>query len=141
MAREQEFQGGDFGNEYPERNQMSADIAAHENENDFEVARRQLHEQRPSPDDQFWREGPHKGKGPRNYQRRDERILEDINDLMCDNVYLDASEIEVSVSQGNVVLTGTVENRESKRLAEDIAESVSGVLNVENTLRVRKHGI
>ncbi|HEX8039226.1 MAG TPA: BON domain-containing protein, partial [Chryseosolibacter sp.] len=69
------------------------------------------------------------------------RILEDINDLMCDNAYLDASEIEVAVSEGNVVLSGTVENRESKRLAEDIAESVSGVQNVENTLRVTKKGI
>jgi len=33
-------------------------------------------------------------------------------------------------------LSGTVENREAKRRAEDIAESVSGVSNVQNQLKV-----
>jgi hypothetical protein len=140
MAPEQKYQRGDFDNRSQGRN-PDDDVPERDSESDFEVTRRQLHDQRPSPDGQFRREGSHTGKGPRNYQRRDERILEEINDRMCDNAYLDASEIDVSVSGGNVVLAGTVENRESKRLAEDIAESVSGVRNVENTLRVTKRGI
>jgi osmotically-inducible protein OsmY len=83
----------------------------------------------------------HKGKGPRTYQRKDERILEDISDRLCDNPYLDASDVEVNVQAGEVILTGTVENRESKRMAEDISEAVSGVMDVENRLHVKVRGI
>lgn len=39
---------------------------------------------------------------------------------------------------GEVTLKGTVDSRTAKRRAEDIAESVSGVTNVENRLRVRQ---
>ena len=42
----------------------------------------------------------------------------------------------MTVSQGEVTLTGTVETRSAKRRAEDIAEDVSGVKNVENRLRL-----
>lgn len=85
--------------------------------------------------------GTNRGKGPRTYRRPDERIMEDINDRLCDNPYIDASEVDVTVSNGDVILTGTVDNREAKRLAADIGESVSGVTNVENRLRVRIKGI
>lgn len=78
----------------------------------------------------------HRGKGPRNYTRSDERILEDINDRLSDDPFVDASEIEVAVEQGDVTLTGTVDHRSTKRRAEDIAESVSGVRHMENRLRV-----
>ena len=80
----------------------------------------------------------HRGRGPKNYRRSDERIKEDVNDRLSDDYYIDASEIEVSVSNSEVTLTGTVNNREDKRRAEDIAESVSGVSNVENRLRVKQ---
>ena len=82
-----------------------------------------------------------RGKGPRSYQRSDERILEELNDRMCDNPYLDASEIDITVENGDVILAGIVEDRESKKLAAEIGESVSGVTNVENRLRVRIKGI
>jgi osmotically-inducible protein OsmY len=85
--------------------------------------------------------GLYRGKGPRSYQRSDDRILEDINDRLCDNAYIDASEIEVEVTNGDVTLTGSVDNRNSKRLAEDIGDSVAGVKNVENRIRVKKSGI
>lgn len=85
--------------------------------------------------------GPHRGKGPRAYRKTDDRIMEDVNDRMCDNPYLDASDIEVGVKDGEVILTGTVEDREAKRMAADIAENVSGVENVENRLHVKLRGI
>ena len=85
--------------------------------------------------------GLHRGKGPRSYQRSDDRIIEDINDRLCDNPYIDASEIDVEVANGEVTLTGSVNDRESKRLAEDIGESVSGVKNVENRIKVKRLGI
>jgi osmotically-inducible protein OsmY len=80
----------------------------------------------------------HKGRGPRNYQRSDARIQEDINDRLSDDWFVDASDIEVSVLNGEVVLTGTVNERSAKRRAEDIADAVSGVKNVENRIRVLK---
>jgi osmotically-inducible protein OsmY len=82
------------------------------------------------------RSGDYRGRGPKGYTRSDDRITEDVNDRLTDYSYLDASDIEVSVDNGNVVLTGTVEGRYEKRLAEDLAEQVSGVKNVENRLRV-----
>jgi len=79
-----------------------------------------------------------RGKGPRNYSRSDERIKEDINDRLSDDPFVDASEIDVTVSSGEVTLTGTVDDRSNKRRAEDIAEDVSGVKNVENRIRVNQ---
>ena len=51
---------------------------------------------------------------------------------------IDAFEIEVRVENGEVTLTGTVEYRHAKRLAEDLAERSSGVTDVHNQLRVRQ---
>jgi len=82
-----------------------------------------------------WR-GPHAGKGPRGYQRSDDRITEDICDLLTRDPNLDASGIEVSVKQAEVTLRGTVESRYDKRATEDLAESVPGVRQVHNELRV-----
>jgi osmotically-inducible protein OsmY len=80
----------------------------------------------------------HRGRGPKGYRRSDERIKEDVNDRLGDDYYLDASDVEVAVENTEVTLTGTVRNRSDKRRAEDIAESVSGVTNVENRLRVKQ---
>jgi osmotically-inducible protein OsmY len=82
-------------------------------------------------------EGPHRGRGPKNYQRSDERIREEIIDRLTDDPDVDASEIEVEVKSGEITLMGMVDERNSKRRAEDIAESVSGVTQVENRLKVQ----
>ncbi len=78
-----------------------------------------------------------RGKGPRNYQRSDTRILEDVNDRLSDDPMLDASDIEVAVSKAEVTLSGHVSSRFDKRRAEDLAERVSGVLHVQNNLRIK----
>jgi osmotically-inducible protein OsmY len=80
--------------------------------------------------------GPYAGQGPRGYQRSDERVREDICERMCDNAALDASEIEILVLSGEVTLKGNVHDRYDKRLAEDLAEGVSGVREVRNELRI-----
>lgn len=80
--------------------------------------------------------GPHRGKGPRGYNRSDVRIEEDVNDRLTDHAGLDASEIEVSVAGGEVTLNGFVAERRDKREAEDCAEDVYGVSHVQNNLRV-----
>ena len=83
--------------------------------------------------------GMYRGKGPRNYSRSDERVKEDVNDRLSDDPFVDASDIDVTVTNGEVTLTGTVDHRSTKRRAEDLAESVSGVKNVENRLRVSQY--
>jgi osmotically-inducible protein OsmY len=85
-------------------------------------------------------ENDHRGRGPKGYQRSDERIREDVNDRLTDDPHIDASEIEVMVASREVTLSGTVPSRFEKRHAEDIAESVSGVTHVQNNLRVQQSG-
>lgn len=44
----------------------------------------------------------------------------------------------MSVSNGEVTLTGTVQSRAEKFMAEETADDVSGVSDVHNQLRVRR---
>jgi osmotically-inducible protein OsmY len=80
----------------------------------------------------------HRGRGPKNYTRSDERIKEDINDRLTDHSDLDASDSDVEVHNGEVTLTSFVNSRSNKRMAEDIVEDISGVKNVENRLRIQQ---
>lgn len=84
------------------------------------------------------RRGPYAGRGPRGYQRPDERIREDVRDRLTEASDLDASEIEVSVEGGVVTVSGTVDSRVAKRRVEDIAESVRGVKDVQNQLKIQE---
>lgn len=81
------------------------------------------------------------GRGPKNYQRSDDRIRDDINERLTQHPYIDATEIDVQVKSGEVTLTGTVENRESRRMAEDVAENVFGVKDVHNQIRVQQREV
>jgi hypothetical protein len=83
------------------------------------------------------RAGPHRGKGPHGYQRSDERIRELVCEALADDEHIDASEIHVSVKDGEVTLTGTVDDRRTRREAEDCVAAVSGVHDVLVQLRVR----
>jgi osmotically-inducible protein OsmY len=88
-----------------------------------------------------WDRPSHRGRGPKGHTRSDERIREDVNDRLTDDPHIDASEIDVQVSNREVTLTGTVNSRFEKRHAEDIAESVSGVTHVQNNLRVQQQNL
>ncbi len=78
------------------------------------------------------------GRGPRDYRRADERIREDVCDRLTDDPHVDASDIMVTVSNGEVSLAGTVATRAQKRRAEDVAEQARGVLDVNNQLRLHQ---
>lgn len=78
-----------------------------------------------------------RGKGPKNYARSDERIREEVCELLED-ADLDASDIDVKVQDGEVVLEGTVDHRWAKREAEDIACRARGVKDCHNMLRIQK---
>jgi osmotically-inducible protein OsmY len=92
---------------------------------------------RPSMREESWMmRGPYAGRGPKGYQRSDERIREDVCDRLCEHGAIDASDVEIQVVGCEVTLLGFVPSRWQKRLAEDVADSVSGVNEVHNQLRV-----
>jgi osmotically-inducible protein OsmY len=91
----------------------------------------------PRRDQRDWAGPNYAGRGPRGYQRTDERIREAVCDALTDDPGIDASDVEVQVRGGEVTLTGGVRTREEKRFTEDIVERVSGVREVNNNLKVR----
>jgi osmotically-inducible protein OsmY len=86
---------------------------------------------------QYGEQGQHAGRGPKGYKRSDERIREDISERLTHDSWVDASEIEIEVKEGEVTMTGTVNSREEKRRAEDAVEKVSGVRDIHNMIRVQ----
>ena len=86
-----------------------------------------------------WRvPGPFAGRGPRGYKRSDDRIREELNDRLTAHGFIDATDIECSVHNGEVTLSGFVDSPDSKRAAEIVAEGIQGVLDdVHNHLRIR----
>jgi osmotically-inducible protein OsmY len=82
--------------------------------------------------------GPHRGKGPKDYKRSEDRIREDVCDRLSEDDRVDASNVQVQIQNNEVILSGTVRSKEEKRRAEDLVEAVSGVRNVENRLRVSR---
>lgn len=78
----------------------------------------------------------HRGKGPSTYHRSDDRIREIICEALTEDDRIDATHIEVSVKNGEVTLSGTVEDRQMKRLAEDRVEGLGGVKDVQNLIRI-----
>jgi osmotically-inducible protein OsmY len=79
----------------------------------------------------------HRGKGPRGYERSDERIHEEVCERLTHHPLIDASLMEVSVKNREVTLSGQVLDRQMKHMAEDVADEVSGVREIHNNLRVR----
>lgn len=78
----------------------------------------------------------HRGRGPRDYVRSDERIADDIIDRLTDDEHIDASEILVMVENGVVTLTGDVPERHMKHRAEDLVANARGVRDVHNAIRI-----
>ncbi|HEV2540751.1 MAG TPA: BON domain-containing protein [Frateuria sp.] len=81
--------------------------------------------------------GAFRGTRPRGYERSDERLRE----LACERLTeadLDASDIEVKVSQGTVTLEGSVPTRRMKHQAEDIVDDLGNVKDIQNHLRVSR---
>jgi len=85
--------------------------------------------------------GQHRGRGPRGYRRSDDRIREDVCDLLTDDPRIDATDIEVVVENGELTLSGTVSTRDEKRRAEDLVENLPGVRDVHNRLRTNQPGL
>jgi hypothetical protein len=81
------------------------------------------------------------GKGPKGYKRADDRIHEDVCEVLARHPGIDASEIEVQVKDGHVFLKGEVDSRFTKRRAEEVIDHISGVHDVRNELTVRRQDV
>jgi hypothetical protein len=79
-----------------------------------------------------------RGRGPRGASRSDERVREQVCEALTVHDGVDASDVEVSVQDGEVVLFGTVPKHAMKRAAELAAERCRGITHVQNLLRVAR---
>lgn len=77
-------------------------------------------------------------RGPKNYQRSDERLRELISDRLLEDPHIDSSDVSVEVKSGEVALTGTVDDRRTKYQIEELVEQIHGVRDVDNRLKVRR---
>lgn len=80
--------------------------------------------------------GPYAGVGPKGYHRSDDRIFEDVCERITRHGRIDAHQMQVHVENGEVTLTGLVDDRQTKRLIERVADQVRGVKDVHNQLRI-----
>ena len=79
------------------------------------------------------------GRGPKGYQRSDERLKEDICERLMNADHIDAGDVSVEVKDGKVSLEGTVSQRRMKHAIEDIVDDCIGVKDIDNRVRV-SHG-
>jgi osmotically-inducible protein OsmY len=78
------------------------------------------------------------GKGPHGPSRSDERIRVAVNEALYHDRRVDAREVMVEVRNGEVTLTGTVNDREMKQRTEECVWQVHGVRQVNDMLRVEE---
>ena len=71
-------------------------------------------------------------------RRPDEALRGELQEILIADPELDASEIEVAVEGGAVTLSGTVDSSDARMLAEELVESVTGVREVHNRLKVAR---
>ena len=138
-GRQQRF-GGQSPSDYPSYEQQQGGEPVHAEEQRFGGGYWSL-----SGDEQKdlygeTKPGPFAGVGPKGYKRSDERILEDVSERLMEDGHIDASDIEVEVRGGEVILRGSVPNRFMKRRAEDLSASALGVKDVQNQVRIREAG-
>jgi len=82
--------------------------------------------------------GSQAGRGPQFQRRSDDKIYQEIWELLSNNPDLDTSELQLHVESGEVTLTGTIDSRDARWLAEDLVNSVAGVREVTNRLKVAR---
>jgi len=85
------------------------------------------------------RQEEQRGGGERRIgQRRrpDDVLARELQEILTKVPELDATEIEVEVEGGAVTLRGVVDSTDARLLAEELVESVTGVREVHNNLKV-----
>jgi osmotically-inducible protein OsmY len=78
------------------------------------------------------------GRDKRGRRRPDETLAQEIHEILTKDPELDTTEIEVEVEDGAVTLNGVVNSSDAKLLAEELVDSLAGVREVHNRLRVER---
>ena len=89
-----------------------------------------------SDEENFHDYGEYYGYGPKGYKRKDERIYEDVCELLMRHRGIDATEILVQVEDGVVKLSGKVQTKRMKHLAGLLLEDLPGVEEIKNDLNI-----
>jgi osmotically-inducible protein OsmY len=76
--------------------------------------------------------------GPRARRKSDDSLREEIREILTADPELEATDIEVEVEDGAVTLRGAVVDSDARLLAEELVESLAGVREVHNRLRVER---
>lgn len=66
----------------------------------------------------------------------DEKIREDILEALNASPTVEAGDLKVSVVNGVLTLTGVVHTSAIREEAQNLAESVSGIVNIQNNIRL-----
>lgn len=75
---------------------------------------------------------------PRDIQRSDAELYEDICEALVHREDVDSSDVTVAVREGEVTLDGSVPERRMRYLIEDLAAGHPAVRDVDNRIAVRK---
>jgi hypothetical protein len=138
--------GGPVRSDEPERDYFFESSAAPSSPGNFEERRRQRRMSWRAEGAQDYPGGEleeqlaisHRGKGPKSYRPSDERLRERICERLTDDPFVDATDIEVSVANCEVTVSGTVETRHMKYTVEDLIADIPGVSAVHNSIQVRR---
>ena len=87
------------------------------------------------------RQEEQRGGGERRISQRrrpDAQLAQELQEILTKDPELDSSEIEVEVEGGAVTLRGVVDSSDARLLAEELVESVTGVREVHNNLKVSR---
>ncbi len=79
-----------------------------------------------------------RGRGPKGYARSDERLREIVCERLLEDPYIDASDVVVEVANGEVTLTGSVEERWVKYQIEELIDRSVGVNDIHNRLKIQR---
>lgn len=82
--------------------------------------------------------GNRRKKSPKNFQRSDERIKEEVYDRLIQDPDIEIDDIEIEVQAGEVTITGTVPQRWLRYRVEETVDSIWGIKDITNNLRVRR---
>lgn len=80
------------------------------------------------------------GPQPRSDHRSDQQLEDEINERLWYCGILSDQPIRIEVTNAEVILSGNTDTLEKKRVAEEAAASISGVVAVRNELDVRIRG-
>ena len=79
----------------------------------------------------------HRGHGPRDWRKSDERLREEVCEALAADPWLDARDLNVGVDEAEVVLSGVAPCLEARDRAQDIASRVVGVRAVHNFVGIK----